>query len=175
MNIKEIEAIIEGILFAYGEPVSVNYISEALNVDKETLKSVIDNMIKNYSSDSRGIQIIQIEDAYQLCTKPRCYEYISKIVKSKPNSNLSSAALETLAVIAYSQPVTRSNIEQIRGVNSGSALAKLIERELIEVKGRLNVPGKPILYGTTDEFLRCFGLKSLSDLPDIDELIEGFV
>ena len=88
---------------------------------------------------------------------------------------MSSAALETLAVIAYNQPVTRSIIEQIRGVNSGSALTKLLERELIEVKGRLNIPGRPILYGTTDEFLRCFGLKSLSDLPDIDELIEGFV
>ena len=127
MNIKDIGAIVEGILFAHGEPVSVNYILEALNIDKETLQIVIDNMIEDYSSDSRGIQIIQVGDAYQLCTKPKCYEYISKIVKSKPNNYLSSAALETLAVIAYNQPVTRSIIEQIRGVNSGSALTKLLE------------------------------------------------
>ena len=171
VDTKELEGIIEGILFSFGEPISINNISEALDIDKKSLQSVIDNMIGNYSSKDRGIQIIQVEDSYQLCTKPEYYEYIKKIVPSRAHSNLSSAALETLAVIAYTQPVTRSNIEQIRGVNSGSALTKLIERELVEVKGRLDAPGKPMLYGTTDEFLRCFGLKSLNDLPDIDELI----
>ncbi len=168
MRIKEIEASIEGILFAAGEAVSLNALCEALEIDKITLKSIMKRLMDYYQFERRGIQIIEIEDAYQLCTRPEYYKYIKKLTRPKPSQYLSGAALETLAIIAYNQPVTRSNIEQIRGVNSDGSLNKLIERGLVEEKGRLDAPGKPILFGTTQSFLRCFGFKSIEDLPDID-------
>ncbi|MCG8501131.1 MAG: SMC-Scp complex subunit ScpB [Firmicutes bacterium] len=168
MEIKEIEACIEGILFAAGDPVSIDTLSDVLEIDKNTLKAIIKRMIDYYHYERRGIQIIEVESCYQLCTRPQYYEYIQKMVKPKHSQGLSNASLETLAIVAYNQPVTRSNIEQIRGVNSDGALNTLIERGLVEEKGRLEAPGRPILFGTTQNFLRCFGFKALDDLPQID-------
>lgn len=169
MNIKEIEASIEGILFVAGDAVSIDALSHALEVDKGTIKSVIKKMMDYYNYERRGIQIIEMDNCYQLCTRPEYYEYIQKMVRPKQSQGLSSAAMETLAIVAYNQPVTRSNIEQIRGVNSDGALNTLIERGLVEEKGRLDAPGRPILFGTTQNFLRCFGFKSLEDLPLLDK------
>lgn len=176
MEIKEIEAIIEGVLFAAGDAITIDRLSAIVEVDKNTLRSIINRMMDNYHFERRGLQIIQLDNSYQLCTRPEYYEYIQKLVEPKQPQGLSSAALETLSIIAYNQPVTKSNIDHIRGVNSDGALNRLIERELVEEKGRMDAPGKPILYGTTQAFLRCFGLRSLEDLPEIimyDEINNG--
>jgi len=165
MEIKEIESIIEGLLFASGSALSLDRISEIVEVDKNTVRSIIQRMMDYYNYERRGLQIIQLDDCYQLCTRPEYYEYIKKLVEPKMHQGLSKAALETLTIIAYNQPVTKSSIDHIRGVNSDGALSRLIERGLVEEKGRLDAPGKPILYGTTQEFLRCFNLRSLDDLP----------
>ena len=167
MEIKEIEAILEGVLFAMGEAVSIEKLSDIIEVDKSTLQSILNRMMDYYNFERRGIQIIQLENCYQLCTRPEYYEYVKKVVQRKHSQGLSAAALETLAIIAYNQPITRSKIEYIRGVNSDGALNRLIERELVEEIGRLDAPGKPALFGTTQEFLRCFGLKTLEELPEI--------
>ncbi len=172
MDIKEIEACIEGILFAAGDPVSIHALSDAMEVDINTLKSIIKRMMDYYNYERRGLQIIELEDCYQLCTRPEYYEYIQKVFRPKYSQGLSNAALEILAIVSYNQPVTRGNIEQIRGVNSDGALNTLIERGMVEEKGRLDAPGRPILFGTTQKFLRCFGFKSLEDLPKIDSDIE---
>lgn len=161
------ESIIEGLLFASGDALHIDKLSEILQIDKSTLHSILARMIDYYNYERRGIQIIEIDNCYQLCTRPEHYEYIQKLIEPRHKQGLSKAALETMAIIAYNQPITRSSIEQIRGVNCDSALKRLLERGLIEEKGRLDAPGKPILYSSTQEFLRCFGLKSLKELPEI--------
>ena len=165
MEIREIEAIIEAVLFASGNALSVDRISEIVEVDKNTVRSIIHRMMDYYNYERRGLQIIQLDDCYQLCTRPEYFEYIKKLVQPKQQQGLSKAAMEVLSIIAYNQPITKSSIDYIRGVNSDAALARLLERGLVEEKGRLDAPGKPFLYGTTQEFLRCFGLRSLEDLP----------
>ncbi|WHH59442.1 SMC-Scp complex subunit ScpB [Petroclostridium sp. X23] len=168
MNIKEVESIIEGVLFAWGDAIHIDRLSDILEIDKNTIRSIVHRMMDYYTYERRGIQIIEIDNCFQLCTRPEYYEYIRKLIEPKNNQSLSNAALETLAIIAYNQPVTKSNIEQIRGVNSDSVLNKLLERGVVEERGRMDAPGKPILYGTTQEFLRCFGLRTLEELPEID-------
>lgn len=167
MDIKEIESIIESILFASGDPVSLETIAEILDIDKNTANNILKNMIDDYNFERRGIKIIQIEDTYQFATRPEYHKYVKKIAKSKHSTNISEAAMEVLVIIAYNQPVTKNNIEQIRGINSDTVINNLLLRGLIEEKGRLNAPGKPILLGTTKDFLKCFGLKSLDDLPPL--------
>ncbi|NLY43827.1 MAG: SMC-Scp complex subunit ScpB [Clostridiaceae bacterium] len=175
MDIKEVESIIEGVLFASGYALHINKLAEILQIDKDTLRSILARMMDYYNYERRGIQIIEIDDCYQFCTRPEHYEYIQKIVEPRQKQGLSKAALETVAIIAYNQPITRSGIEEIRGVNCDSAIRSLLERGLIEESGRLDAPGKPILYKTTQEFLRCFGLKSLKDLPQIYPLDTSFI
>jgi len=165
MEIRDIEGIIEGLLFASGDPLSLDKIAEILEIDKKTVKLIINNMIINFQNSKRGIMIREINNAYQLCTRFEHYEYIKKLFEPRQKQALSQAAYETLAIIAYNKPVTRAKIEQIRGVNSESAIARLLERNLIREAGRLDAPGKPVLYETTDEFLRSFGFKSYADLP----------
>jgi segregation and condensation protein B len=168
MEIKEIEAVIEGLLYAAGDAVSLDKISEILEIDKKTAKLILNNMVVNFQNSKRGIMMREINGRYQLCTRPEHSDFIKKLFEPRQKQGLSPAALETLAIIAYNQPITRAKVEQIRGVNSDSAITRLLDRNLIKEAGRLDAPGKPVLYDTTDEFLRSLGLRSLADLPRLE-------
>lgn len=169
MNIEELEAITESLLFASGESVSLKRLCEVTATDEKTMTELLKLMETKYENDSsRGIRIIKLEDSYQLCTKREYYDYVKALRDKKRRASLSNAGLEVLSVIAYNQPVTRSALEFIRGVNSDGALNNLIAAGLVEEVGRLDAPGKPMLFGTTEEFLRCFNLTSLADLPDVE-------
>lgn len=166
MNLTQLTAIIEAVLFAAGEPVEESELARICGIDEATLAPVLERMREKYDDDG-GICLVQAGNTYQLSTKKEYYEYIVKLVEPKEQSTLSNAAMETLSIVAYNQPVTRSSIEFIRGVNSDSAVNKLVQRGLIEECGRLDTPGKPLLYKTTAGFLKTFGLKQINDLPDI--------
>lgn len=168
MDIKEIEALVEGLLFASGDALSLEKLSEILEIDKKTTKLILNNMVAGCQNSKRGIMLREINGKYQLCTRPEHCDYIKKLFEPRQRQGLSAAAFETLAIIAYNQPITRAKVEQIRGVNSDSAIARLLERNLIREAGRLDAPGKPVLYDTTEEFLRSFGFKSLSDMPRLE-------
>lgn len=160
---------IESLLFAAGEPLSAKDISKILYDDLEFIKDILNEMIERYDkTSSRGIKLIMLNNMYQLVTKPCNGEYVQKLLKKNVRQSLSQASLESLAIIAYKQPITRVEIDEIRGVKSDSALQKLVEKGLIEETGRLDVIGRPILYGTTNEFLRHFALNDLNELPSID-------
>lgn len=174
MEIREVQAIIESLLFAAGEPVELDRIADIVDVDKKSLKEIIKKMMDSYNYEKRGIHIIRLEDSYQMCTRGEYHEYVSMLMQPRRKMQLSNAAIEVLAIIAYKQPVTRSVIEHIRGVNCDYIVNRLIERKFIEEVGRLkDAPGRPILFGTTDEFLRTFGIESISDLPEFDSLSTG--
>lgn len=158
--------LLESILFAAGDSVEIEQLSEIMELPPEKITETADKLNAQYREQGRGLRVILLEDSYQLCTAELFYPFIQKLKEPKRRQNLSPAALETLAVVAYHQPVTRSSIEFIRGVNSDGPVNTLIERGLIEENGRLDAPGRPILYVTTQEFLRSFGLSSLSGLPD---------
>lgn len=166
---------VEGILFAAGEPVKAAQLAMALDVEIKEINEAVDELKNEYNSSKRGFAIIDIDDGYQICSRPEYYTYIQLILGEQRRQALSNAAMETLAIIAYKQPVTKSSVEYIRGINSDGAVNRLVERGLVEEKGRLNAPGRPILYGTTVNFLRCFGLENLSGLPEIDlsKIAEG--
>lgn len=169
MQLDKIEAIIEAILFTMGEAVPVSKIAEAIDHNINTTRKIINNMIDKYDSGDRGIKIIELDDAYQMCTKPEYYEYIRKINTKIKNVELTDILLETLSIIAYKQPITKVHIENIRGVRTDHAINKLIEYNLVCEVGRMDAPGRPILFGTTQDFLRNFGFKSLEDLPIIED------
>lgn len=174
MEIREIQAIVESLLFAAGEPVELDRIADIVDVDKKSLREIIKKMMDSYNYEKRGIHIIRLENSYQMCTRGEYSEYVSSLMQPKRKMQLSNAAIEVLAIVAYKQPVTRSAIEHIRGVNCDYIVNRLIERKFIEEVGRLkDAPGRPILFGTTDEFLRTFGIESVSDLPEFDSLAEG--
>ena len=183
MEIEKIKSIIEAILFSAGRPVTREELILCLEISKEQIEEIIRNMQEEYKT--RGIEIIQIENSYQMCSKKEYYEYIYQILDKRAKPNLSNAALETLAIIAYNPRTTRAEIEAIRGVNSDGTIYKLLEYGLIEDAGKADLPGKPTTYKTTQEFLKMFGYKNLNDLPElprykldanrqivIDELIE---
>ena len=174
MEITTIESIIESLLFSSGDPIALDKICEILELDRKTTRNILKNMMDSYSTANRGFIIRQLDDKYQLCSNPEYFEYVSKLYQIRQKQSLSQAAYEVLAIVAYNQPVTRAKIEQIRGVNSDSAVTRLLERNLIKEAGKLDVPGKPRLYETTEEFLKCFGFKSVSDLPllEIEDLSE---
>lgn len=167
MEIKEMERAIEGILFAAGDPVGVERLCMTLEVDRATVDSVCQRLADSYSYDRRGIRLLKLDSSYQLCSAPECAEYIRRAFESRKPARLSQPALEVLSVIAYYQPVTRAYIDQVRGVDSSYTVGLLLERELIEECGRLAVPGRPIQYRTTQNFLRSFGLSSLEELPEL--------
>lgn len=171
MKIQRIESIIEAVLFASGDAVSIDKLSEIAEVDKSTLQSVVARLSDKYNYEQRGIKIIRVGDKYQMATRGEFAEYVQKIVEPRKRNPLSKATIEVLAIIAYKQPITRSTIENIRGVNSDNSVSRLLELGLIEEKGKLDAPGRPMLFGTTDEFLRSFALGSLADLPPIDEFV----
>lgn len=167
MDIREVKSIIEGLLFTWGEPLEIKEIAKVLDIKKDKLEDILKEMIDDFDYNRRGLRIIKIEDKYQLSTRPEHYEYIKKLSYSGVNRNLSNAAMETLSIIAYKQPITKVEIDHIRGVRSDRAINTLLERQMIEEVGRLDRPGKPIIYGTTDVFLRSFGLESLDELPEL--------
>lgn len=167
MELKEIESAMEGILFAAGEPVGVERICLALEIDRPTADAVAQRLMDHYSYERRGLRLVRMDTAYQLCSAPEYAEYIRKAIESRKPSKLSPPALEVLAIIAYYQPTTRAYVDQVRGVDSSYTVGLLLDRELIEECGRLAVPGRPILYHTTPTFLRSFGLTTLEELPEL--------
>ena len=167
MTLSKMEAVIEAVLFTMGESVETSRLAAAIDQDVATTGKLIRNMMDKYNSQDRGIKIIELENSFQMCTKPEYYENLIKVAAQPKLHVLSDAALETLSIIAYKQPVTRLEIEQIRGVKCDYAVNKLLEYNLIQELGRLDAPGRPILFGTTEEFLRSFGLSSVEELPII--------
>jgi len=175
VGLKEVEAQLEAILFTIGESIELERLAQAVEHDQETTKKILHNMMDKYEDESCGIQIIELDGAYQMCTKPSLYESIIKITTIPKKHVLTEVLLETLSIVAYKQPVTKLQIESIRGVKADHAVNKLVEYNLICEVGRLDAPGKPILFGTTEEFLRCFGLQSLESLPAVNpEKVEDF-
>lgn len=175
MEIKQLEAQVEAILFTMGEAVELERIAAAVEHDEDTVRRVIRNMMDQYEEEDRGIQIIELDGSFQMCTKSSMYETLIKIAHVPKKHVLTEVLLETLSIIAYKQPITRQEIEAIRGVKCDHAVNKLIEYGLICEVGRLDVPGRPIVFGTTEEFLRSFGIESLEDLPVVKpEKVEDF-
>lgn len=168
MDKDKIPYAIEGILFAAGEPVKTAKLAAVLEIDIQAVEEAVRILKYEYDTQERGFMIIDIDEGYQICSRPEYYNYIQIILGEQRRQALSNAAMEALAIIAYKQPVTRGQVEYIRGVNSDSAINRLSERGLIEECGHLDAPGRPILYRTTQNFLRCFGLSTPKDLPELD-------
>lgn len=168
MNKDKIPYAIEGILFAAGEPVKTAKLAAVLEIEMDAVEEAVKLLRYEYDTNERGLMIIDIDEGYQICSRPEYYNYIQIILGEQRRQALSNAAMEALAIIAYKQPITRGQIEYIRGVNSDSAVNRLAERGLIEECGRLDAPGRPVLYRTTQNFLRCFGLSTPRDLPELD-------
>ncbi len=164
------EAVLEAVLFTMGDSVEVERLAGLIEEDEDTTRQILADMKANLDKSERGITIIELDGAYQMCTKPEMYEYLIELTKSTRREALTEAALETLSIIAYKQPVTRMDIEKIRGVACDYALNRLLEFDLIKELGRMDAPGKPILFGTTEQFLRSFGVKSLDELPEISQV-----
>lgn len=160
--------IVEAILFAMGKAVELRQLSIALDMPEKEVKNIVNELIQKYELEDRAMQIIELEDSYQMCTKKEYYDYLIKVAKAPKKQVMTEATLETLSIIAYKQPVTKSDIEKIRGVSSEYSVNKLLEFGLIYEAGRLDAPGRPILFATTEEFLRRFGVNSKKNLPDID-------
>ena len=175
LKIKQMEGIIEAILFTMGDSVEIGKIARALEQDEETTRKVIHKMMDKYVAEDRGVRIIELDGAYQMCTKTEMYEYLIRVASQPKKHVLTDVLLETLSIIAYKQPVTKLEIEKIRGVKSDHAVNKLVEYNLVSERGRMDAPGKPILFGTTEEFLRSFGVHGIEELPELDPVqIEDF-
>ncbi len=167
MDIEEAKSIIEAILFSCGRPVETKEIMVVLELSAEDVQSIMQNMKTEYEAQNRGIEIIKVDNSYQLGTKKEYYKYIYPFFDNRAKPTLSNAAMETLSIIAYNPKITRAEIESIRGVNSDGTIYKLLEYNLIEETGRLDAPGKPTIYKTTPEFLKMFGISSLDELPEL--------
>lgn len=175
MEIEKLQGVIEAILFTMGDSVELNKIAAAIEHDEDTTRKLIHNMMDKYEADDRGVRIIELDNAFQMCTKKEAYEYLIRIAKQPKRYVLTDVLLETLSIIAYRQPVTKLEIEKIRGVKSDHAVNKLVEYGLVEETGRMEAPGRPLLFGTTEEFLRKFSVQSLDELPSLnEEQIEQF-
>lgn len=175
MEREKAEAVMEAILFTMGDSVEVSRLAEVIEEDVKETKEILMEMKAKYEEENRGIMLIELEDSVQLCTKPDMYEYLIKIAKTPRKFVLTDTLLETLSIIAYKQPITRLEIEKIRGVSCDHAVNRLLEFNLITEVGRMDAPGRPLLFGTTEEFLRSFGVKSLDELPELNTVqIEEF-
>lgn len=169
------KAAIEAILFAMGESVEISRLADAIGEEVKTTEDILEEMAREYEQENRGIAITRLESAVQLCTKAEMYEYLIKVAKSPRKMVLTDTVIETLSIIAYKQPITRVEIERIRGVSCDHAINKLLEYDLITELGRLDAPGRPLLFGTTEQFLRSFGVASLEELPELSTVqIEEF-
>lgn len=168
MEEAEIKRAIEAILFAAGDPVGVDRMAIAIGAGRDQIEENLKALMDAYSFERRGMRIIRLEDAYQMVSAQELSEVISRALETRKPPKLSASALETLTVIAYYQPTTKAFVEQIRGVDSSYTISALLNKKLIEEQGRLSVPGRPILYGTTPDFLRTFGIATLDDLPEVD-------
>ena len=166
---KALQNTLEAVLFAVGEPIELERLAQALEVDELLLSQVLENLRASYDERDSGLCILKLDDKYQICSKKEYADSIRKVLEIKRNAPLSQAAFEVLAIIAYNQPVTKAFTEQIRGVDCSAVISTLCQRGLIEEKGRLDLPGRPLIYGTTPNFLRCFCLTSLNDLPSVPE------
>lgn len=175
MDRQKVQAVLEAILFTMGESVEISRLAAVLEMDKKEIKEVLCEMQEKYDAQDRGISLLWLEESVQLSTKAEMYEYLIKIAKAPRKMVLTDTVLETLSIIAYKQPVTRLEIERIRGVSCDHAINKLLEYDLITELGRLDAPGRPLLFGTTEQFLRSFGVKSLEELPELSALqVEEF-
>lgn len=172
-NKKRLKGIIEGILFASGEPVALRELEKAMELDGNTIQSLMAELEKDYGSVERGLRLVQVNNTWQLSTKPEHYDFIRQVLGQQEASGLSKAALETLSIIAYRQPITRIDIDNLRGVSSNSSVQRLLDRGLIKEAGRMEAPGRPILYKTTPAFLKTVRLKHIEDLPAFEQFAEG--
>lgn len=163
---------LEAMLFAAGDPVEAAKLAEVLEIDIETVTKMLGHLSAMYDEREAGLMLIKIDNKYQICTREKHSESVRKLLEIKKNTPLSSAAFEVLAIVAYNKTVTRAFIEQVRGVDCSGPISSLVQKGLIEEKGRLDLPGRPLIYGTTDRFLRCFSLNSLEDLPDLPKTEE---
>ncbi len=161
--------ILEAILFACGEPIEIERLAEVMDLDESVIITLADTLAENYEQRKAGVKLLKLDNKLQLCSRADYFDYVRKILELRRNAPLSQAAFEVLAVIAYNQPVTKSVVEQVRGVDCSGVIYSLCEKGLIEEKGRLELPGRPLVYGTTDNFLRCFSMRSLGDLPPLPE------
>ena len=169
MKMNELQGAVEAILFAAGEPLEIERICQALECEKEPVEQALSGIDEALKSINSGIRLVKMDDMYQLCTRREFADKVRAVLEIKKNTPLSAAAFEVLAVIAYNQPVTKSFVEQVRGVDCSGVIGTLIAKGLIEERGRLELPGRPLIYGTTPEFLKCFCVTSLDDLPDLPE------
>ncbi len=167
MEIKEAQAAIEAVLFASGEPVPAARLAQALSIDVATVDKLARALAERLEAENSGLEVLKLENAYQMCTRKKYADAVRAVLEIRRNAPLSQAAMEILAIIAYNQPVTKGFVEQIRGVDSSGAIASLAAKGLIEEKGRLELPGRPLLYGTTEHFLKCFQISSLEQLPPL--------
>ena len=175
MDLDRIEAVIEAVLFTMGDSVEVEKLAAAIEHDVDTTRKIVHNMMDRYEAANRGIRIIELENAFQLCTKTEYYDELIKVASQPRKYVLTDVLLETLSIIAYKQPITKLEIEKIRGVSCDHAVNKLVEYGLAKGLGRLDAPGRPMLFGTTEDFLRSFGVQSIDELPVISEdLVEKF-
>lgn len=173
MKASKLQAAIEAILFASGEPVELERIAEALEIEPEVCEQIILNLSAKLDEHNSGICVLKLDNMYQLSSRTEFAEVIRDVLELRKNTPLSQAAFEVLAVVAYNQPVTKSFIEQVRGVDCSGVISTLCQKKLIEEKGRLDLPGRPLVYGTTPDFLRCFSISSLDELPAIPESSDG--
>ncbi|MCR4956038.1 MAG: SMC-Scp complex subunit ScpB [Lachnospiraceae bacterium] len=175
MNKEQAKAAIEAILFSFGDSVELNKIASAIETDNDTAVSYIEELMEEYEEDNRGLKIIELDNSYQMCSKTEYYDVLIKVKEQPRKYVLTDVLLETLSIIAYKQPITRVEIEKIRGVSCGHAVNRLVEYNLVQELGRLDAPGRPLLFGTTEEFLRSFGVNSVDELPSLKaEQMEEF-
>ncbi|MBR2892906.1 MAG: SMC-Scp complex subunit ScpB [Clostridia bacterium] len=172
MSNKDLMPLLEAVLFAMGEPIEIERLCVALELDEIVVSDVLEKLQKKYEDDSFGICLLRLENKYQICTKKQYADKIRAVIEVKKNAPLSQAAFEVLAIIAYNQPVTKAFVESIRGVDCSAVISNLCNKSLIEEKGRLDLPGRPLIYGTTPEFLRCFCISSLDELPELPDTAE---
>ncbi len=175
MEKNKAKAVLEAVLFTMGDSVEIDRLAAVIEEDRDTTKGLLDEMAEAYQEEGRGIALITLDNAVQLCTKSELYEYLIRIAKTPKKFVLTDTLLETLSIIAYKQPITRLEIEKVRGVSCDHAVNRLLEFELITEVGRLDAPGRPLLFGTTEQFLRSFGVKSIEELPELSAVqIEEF-